>query len=682
MVPGMRAVSVRTFITATAMLGCFAASPALASTNSTPVAGGVDAAAIPGSTVFGTTPADTPETVSFILREQNLGQLEAQDEGGFHSFLSTSQFAATYGAAPVTIAALESYLKPFGISTTAYADDVDVVATGTAGEFDKALSVTQNQYRTPAVAGKSGTMSIPAQTFHGVSGNPSVPSSLASQIVAILGLTNYAPNVSSAEHVNNTEAKDAKAEAVKNGTASQACIAASGLPNDCNLPSDYASQYGLDPVYQQGATGKGQTLGIVTLAPVDDAVGTNIPSPVYFWTNVLGIKPSGRTLTIQNIDGGAPPDPGNSIETDLDIEQSGAIATGANIDVYVAPNTDSGFADAFFTAASQDVAGSMSSSWGESETYLESLVALGQDTSQYEAALDEAFLEYDAQGQANFLSSGDSGAYDANGDLGTYNLSVDTSADSPYATAAGGSTLPWSADLGPAANGKGDVYVNVPQQRIWGWDYLWQPIASLLGISVKDSIADYGIGGGGGGFSQLEPEPSYQRSVPGTSSYTGVPYLTGTDYDTANGLLLPEDFDYNLNPGLSFGFSGGRAVPDLATNADPESGYEVYAPGGPAALGVSGPLFDGLGGTSFAAPQLNGVTAVIDSLLDRRVGFWNPSIYRFATSWGSPFTPLNATGKNNDNLYYTGTPGTLYNDGAGLGLPNFAELASDFGSQR
>ena len=104
-------------------------------------------------------------------------------------------------------------------------------------------------------------------------------------------------------------------------------------------------------------------------------------------------------------------------------------------------NTDPGFADAFFTAASQNIAGSVSASWGESETYLAAAVAQGAETSSYVAAFDEAFLEFGAQGQAGFVSAG-SAAYDASGDLGTTNLSVDTPADSPYITSAGGTTLP------------------------------------------------------------------------------------------------------------------------------------------------------------------------------------------------------------------------------------------------
>ena len=60
------------------------------------------------------------------------------------------------------------------------------------------------------------------------------------------------------------------------------------------------------------------------------------------------------------------------------------------------------------------------------------------------AAFDEAFLELAVQGQSGFDAAGDAGAYDDSDELGTTNLSVDTPADSPFMTAAGGTTLPWT----------------------------------------------------------------------------------------------------------------------------------------------------------------------------------------------------------------------------------------------
>jgi kumamolisin len=48
-------------------------------------------------------------------------------------------------------------------------------------------------------------------------------------------------------------------------------------------------------------------------------------------------------------------------------------------------------------------------------------------------------------------------------------------------------------------------------------------------------------------------------------------------------------------------------------------------------------------------------------------------------SASSPFTPLSAQGASNDNLYYTGTPGQVFNPGSGLGYLDLAKRAGDFG---
>jgi subtilase family serine protease len=626
------------------------------------VASGISAAALPGASVFGTTPADTPETVSFVLKERNVGSLQAQAQQGFRHYLSTSQFARAYGQTPANISALTGYLGKFGITSDVYADGVDVSTTGTAGEYDQALSVSQNQYHVPQQAGGDGVSPIPAQTVHGTGQSPLLPYRLSNFVLSILGLTNYGPYGSQAVHVNTSLVKPQSG-------SSNACLALTGLPDGCNLPQNFASNYKLDGLYAKGANGSGQTIAIVTLAALDQG------APEYFWNNVAHIPSTGRTVTVDNVDGGpgAPSDAAGSGETDLDVEQSGGLAPGANVIVYQAPNTDSGFADAFFSAASDNIASSVSASWLESETYLESAILSGQEAATYEAAFDEAFLEMTAQGQSGFIASGDWAAYTATADIGTTNLSVGVSPDSPYITAAGGTTLPWT---GTVTGPDGSAPVTVPAQRTWGWDYLWQPVATADGESLEAS-AESQVIGSGGGFSQIEPTPAYQQSVPGTHNFHAVQYLTPTDYTTvAPGLVEPSAWNFNPTPSVTTGYGNGRAVPDVSTDADPYTGYLLYEP---SFAGVSQPVLQGgWGGTSFVAPQLNGSTAVIDSYLGHRVGFWNPSIYSAAVSHNSPFTPLTQAGTSNDNIYYTGNPGEPYNEGSGLGYPNLTALASDF----
>ena len=627
---------------------------------------GISAASVPGAVPFGTTTASTPETVSFVFKEQHLGQLESAVTSGIKNYLSVGQFAREYGANPALISALESYLGQFGITTSADADNVDVVATGTAGQFDQALAVTQQQYRVPQLRGRDGGVTVRAQTIHGTAQDPELPASIADSLVAVLGLTDYSPFGSQTARVDTKVLK-------KEAGSSNSCLALTGLPDGCNLPSNFASNYGLDRLYQQGADGTGQTLAIVTLAALDPT------APEYYWRNVAHIPATDRTVTVQNVDGGpgAPSDASGTGETDLDVEQSGGLAPGANVIVYQAPNTDYGFADAFFTAASQNVASTVSASWLESETYLEDSITAGQESPGYQAAFDEAFLEMAAQGQSGFIAAGDWGAYTATGDLDTTNLSVGTSADSPYITAAGGTTLAWSGTL---TGSGGTAKVDVPSQRTWGWDYLWKPVATADGESLVDS-AESQVLGSGGGFSTIERTPSYQDDVAGIGDYHAVRYLTPTDSATITGtnLVEPTEWSFNPKPSVTSGHSAGRALPDLSADADPYTGYLLYEPSAVAAGGVA--LQGGWGGTSFVAPQLNGSAAVIDSSLGRRLGLWNPSVYAFATSGSSPFTALNAVGPSSDNIYYTGNPGSVYNEGSGLGFPNLSKLAADFASK-
>jgi subtilase family serine protease len=415
--------------------------------------------------------------------------------------------------------------------------------------------------------------------------------------------------------------------------------------------------------------GSGQTVGIVTLAALD------VGAPEDFWQQVLNLPAGNRTVTVDNVDGGpgAPSIAAGTEETDLDVEQAGGVAPGANVVVYQAPPTDFGFVDAFMTAASQDVAASVSTGWGSSETALRSSVATGSESPGFQAVFDEAFLEMAVQGQSSFVATGDAGAYLASEDIQTTNLSIGSPADSPFTTAAGGTTLPWSATVsGP----DGNAVVDVPAQRTWGWDYLWPAIASVTGVP-EATAAQSALGGGAGGYSTLEPKPSYQQGVAGTSFFSAVPYLVPTAYQEVGGLLLPTQWDFNATPPVIHGLGLGRAVPDVSTDADPETGFLVYVP----SFAVAGEpvLQGGYGGTSFVAPDLSGSTAVIDSLLGHRVGLWGPVIYSLATQSGSPYTPLDQSGTGSDNLFYTGTPGAVYNPGSGLGYPDLSALATDFG---
>lgn len=613
-------------------------STAAADSGSVEVPQGVGSQVLQQASVFGDTTSNTPVTVSIVLRTCNEAQLQqliaAQSTPGsnFRKFLSVSQFAEQYGQSPSVIQAITNYLAQYGISTSVYPDNLNITATGTAGQFDQAFGVILQN------------MSYHGKPFHGAKA-PKLPVGFASSILAVLGLTNYG---NFASHIARPAIQPAQSSGLKTDSP----------PPGALFPSDLALHYNVQPLYASGLTGQGQTIGIVTLASLNQQDAYN------YW-KYLKLKVNPNRISLINVDGGAgaPSLATGSDETALDVEQSGAIAPGANIQVFQAPNSDYGFADAFLAAVNQNVASSVSASWGESEDAIHYTISTGQESTNYAQVFNEIGEEAAAQGISMFTSSADSGAYDASTDLGTTDLSVDSPADSPYFTAAGGTTLPGTQNYGSYGT------VTVPAERAWGWDYLWPVLENLFGINEATAAETY-IAGSGGGYSTVFPTPWYQQGIPGVGHFQAVQWLTPTNNNTG--------WTFHANPPIVSGQESGRSLPDLSMNADPQTGYAVYSQLFPAAYGSSWAQY---GGTSFVSPQLNGITALINQYVGQRVGFWNGQVYRFATSSHSPFTPLNATGPSNDNLYYTGSAGTVYNPATGLGTPDVWALAQAFAGQ-
>jgi subtilase family serine protease len=629
---------------------------------------------IAGASEIGPADEGSQISVSFVLKAQNQSELFALASAATQQLnFPESQFADVFGQTPTVINGLKSYLKGFGIATYAYSNGLDVSATGTITQIDNALGITIDDFAIPSQHG--------VQDVFASKTDPSLPVGIAANILAILGLTDYSSFASQATPALHQPG------AAPNGT----------IPAGELTPANFSSHYNLTPLLNAGDLGQGQTLGIVTLASLDPTV------PVTFWRQYLHISTLPNRITLDNVDGGSGPvslDAGSD-ETTLDVEQSGAIAPQAKIIVYQAPNTDPGFYDAFNAAASQDLAGSVSTSWGDDETEFLQAVNAGSETPAYEAAFDQVFAEMVLQNQAGFDASGDVGAFAdlENGAGSPTDLTVSTLSDSAFMTSVGATTLPGTQTY--AVEEKEDLpnslateSVTIPTERAWSWDYLW-PLYLALGEPSEQAAAldSLNQAGSGGGYSVLEPRPAYQRGVSGIANFDDREFLTPTDFETINGLTLPFGFNFTASPSLGTGTGTGRVQPDLSFDGDPQTGYAVYDPQLTQVFGS--PVVD-FGGTSFTAPQLNGVAADYDSAINGRLGFWNQFIYRAAESSSSPFTPMdsntlygssyfsatNSEGGSmpltgafaNDNLYYTGRPGTIFNPASGLGYANLTAL--------
>jgi subtilase family serine protease len=621
--------------------------------------------------------------VSFILKARNASQLAAEVEAGFQGpYLGVGQFAQEFGQTPQYVNELVSYLRQFGIRAEVLPDMLDVETHGQAVQYEKALSILEEDFIVKEGPTNQLKGSKPRLAeIYGSKKAPELPADLAQGILAILGLSNYAPF-------------ESLAVPGQRPTSLPPGVKPADLAPFMQLPQAFEADYNLTPLEDAGYLGQGQTMAIVTLASMD-------PSVAYtFWRSYANVPVLSHRLTIVKLDGGAGPVSLSlgSDETTLDVEQSGTIAPQAKIVVYQAPNTDYGFVDAFYTAARQNIAGSISPSWGESETAIQAAVDSGTESPAYAEAFDQAFMESAVQGQSVFVASGDQGAYDATADVGTTNLAVDNPSDSAFDTSVGGTTLP-GEQVYPLSSG-GYETVTIPSQITWAWDYLW-PLYKALGSTSESSLATSLVVGSGGGYSSDFPRPSCQEGI-GASSFADYQYLTGIDPEqVAPGLIEPTQFSFNPQPVIASGVeSTGRVLPDVAFNADPQTGYAVYDPQFQPVFGSS---VEDFGGTSFIGPQLNGVDAVYESALSTRIGFWNPQIYGFAKGANSPFTPLDSSqvfGSSyfggeingqpiqvegefvNGNDFYTGRSGAIYNPGSGLGYANLFALYHDFASNR
>jgi kumamolisin len=128
----------------------------------------------------------------------------------------------------------------------------------------------------------------------------------------------------------------------------------------------------------------------------------------------------------------------------------------------------------------------------------------------------------------------------------------------------------------------------------------------------------------------------------------------------SNSFPLP-DYQTNANVPPPQNPNGGRGVPDVSGDADPDTGYNV--------------LIDGtnqvIGGTSAVAPLYAGLFARINEALQAqnlpRVGFVNPKLYQFPGAF-------NDITSGNNGAFAAG-PG--WDAASGLGSPNGNSLLAD-----
>ncbi len=595
---------------------------------------------------------EAPMTVTLVLKLQDQAGAEAllrqvydKTSPNFQKFLTPAEFTAKFAQSDAAVASVAAKLARYGLSTTRTGAST-LSVTGRPAALEQAFQVSLHVYEVDASSTAGG------YRYHAPNSAPKVPSEVSATVDSVIGLST----------------RPKFAPLLKHGFAKSAVRKPqSSSGSTGNVPgfltvTDFDAHYDVNPLIAKGITGKGQTLAIVTLANLT-------VSDVYAYWAAVGLDVAPNRVKVVAVDGGAgaPSDASGSVETTLDVEQSGGIAPGAKIIVYQAPNTSQAFVDAFVNAVEDDAAESISVSWGEWEWFdnlANSPVAdpfTGETVSTLHA-YTEVFLQAALQGQSMYAAAGDAGAYDADDQLPLPDfslvLSVDDPAANPYITAAGGTTLagPQTYQATLANNKQELITVNIPQERVWSWDYLL-PLCNALDLDPF-ACGIFPVGGGGG-VSVEYPLPFYQEGLAGIQK--SQPDQSFVYYDT-----LPPTVYFDLP-----GHYAGRNVPDVSFNADPETGYVIYYTSDQDGFGI----LSYYGGTSFVAPQLNGMTALLGQYLHGRLGLLNVPLYELAAGH-SPYSgktaPFNVI-KDGNNDFYTGRNG--YSPAAGIGTINVYNLA-------
>lgn len=589
---------------------------------------------------LGLAPQLEVRAVTLSLTSKNLAAMEAfvastvdPTSPNFHQFLTPAQVGAQFGQDATSIAQVVNFLKSTGLTITKiYKNNLLISVQGTNAQLASVFgspihnfSFLGQTYEAPL-----STAAVPTQLvglvkgIHGLSGRPLMKSNLVRQVNS---------GIATGDAINPKQLPTPGA-------------AATNAPGSYTV-ADLARQYNITPLYNAGKTGAGKTIGISTFAAYRQ-------SDVFAYWNSLGLTTSTSRITDINVDGGVSPGYGvgteGAGETTLDVEQSGGVAPGANMRVYMAPNTDAGFIDVFAQPIDDNIVDTLSISWGSAE--------IANDPASLDA-VHLVFLQAAAQGIPVIASSGDSGAYDINRNYVypdcTTELTVDYPAADPLVLAAGGTTLPHTQ-----AHKYGNI--TIPQERTWAWDYLRDYIVKYYGQAFF--YANYFPVGGGGGVSVNFARPGYQNNLTGVLTSAPGQSL----FCTAAAAGIPGTGVYDLAD-LPPGYAG-RNLPDVSLNADPYSGYSVYQ---------DGAWSTGSGGTSFVAPQLNGIFALISSGKGSRLGQLQPQLYSaFKTqgyATGSPFRAITA----GTDFFYPSK--AAFNPATGLGSLDVGNLARTLGVQ-
>ena len=552
----------------------------------------------------------------------------------FHQWLTAEEFGRTYGPAQEDVDKIAAWLESHGFTVNViYPSGMAIDFSGTAAQVRQAFHTSIHYFE------------VNGQRHVANASDPQIPAAFAPVVAGIVSMHDFLPHAMRTVHTDYT-------------------FTSSGGAFEAVVPADLATIYDLNPLFNKGYTGAGQTIAVIEDANLYST------SDWYTFRSTFGLSVySSGSLTIDQpkpasghnnckIPGLAGGDDGEAI---LDAEWASAAAPGASIVVAACASTNTTFGGLI---AMQNLINNpkppeiMSISYGECEA---------ENGATSNAAFNALYQQAVAEGVSVFVAAGDEGAAscDANLNFATHGIGVSAFASTPYNVAVGGT------DFSDSYLGTNATYWSNNNSSVFG-----SALSYVPEIPWNDSCAGkllvnfFGYPTPYGADSLCASKTAKQDGLRTVTAGSGGPSGCALGSPLSNGVVGGTCRGYG-KPSWQSGVAGipkdgVRDIPDVSLFASNGlwGHYYVFcwtdsANGGAPCVGApSG--WAGAGGTSFSSPILAGIQALVNQKQAGPQGNPNYVYYKLAArEYGAQGS---STCNSSTGLSAAAAPGCIFHD--------------------
>jgi len=534
--------------------------------------------------------------------EKLIDELTDSSSPNFHHWLTAKEFGERFGVAKQDRDTIKNWLQSHGLKVNVdYTNDLLIDFSGTAGQVRGAF---HTEIHNLEVKGEKHIANM---------SDPRIPAALAPAVVGVVSLHDFMPQTLT----------KLRPEYTFGGCSVGTCYAV--------VPADLETIYSLNPLFSAGISGQGQTIVVIESSNVASTTDWTTFRSTFglssytsgSFTQISPAPPSGTNNCTPGVNTAA-------VESTVDVEYASAAAPSAAIVLASCDNTAT-FGGLIALQNLLNESGTppaiMSISYGECEA------VIGASAN---AAFNSTYQQAVTEGVSVFVAAGDAGAAMCSrstySNVATFGIGVSGYTSTPYNVSVGGT------DYGDTYAGTNSTYWNATHSPTYGSAKSYVPEIPWNDSCASGLIAEFN------GFSQTYGPSGFCNSSEGEAYYldlasgsggpsgcaTGSPSQSGVVGGTCAGWPKPSWQTLVGNPS-----DGVRDIPDVslfAADGAWDHYYLVCFTGRGYTCTGSPDTWLNAGGTSFAAPIMAGIQALVNQKAGGPQGNPNPVYYSLAAS--------------------------------------------------